>query len=330
MVIYLHNAKKTMLKRLWYYLLATILLTKGLQVSGAYRVSNWESKDLWQKGDDATKLETLKNTVEKIKTCGVDLVDPEGNTLLHKAATYGDTNTPGYSDSIVINAVTYLLKRGADPNKQNDFGQTPLHELIDGIQNENYRITTAKQIIDLLVAHKADLTKKDNNGRTPLAFAEDCKKSIVKKSRHEEIIKYLETKLPPPKNKKKQPNNTGGKVVSSNNQLQGNSNSQAATNQSSTNPPGGNTSSQRATGNATRIDTTHQTDKVTKQKKQGTPPPTQTDQNNNQQQKNLLTKKNIGIALFVGVICFLSIAYGYSLGTKEKKKNVPTKSKKDS
>ena len=72
-----------------------------------------------------------------------------GRTILHVAALYGHARS-----------VEYLLGRGARSNDQDEDGATPLHLAAD------------PQVAEVLTAHGADLSLRDNLGRTPLDAAE--------------------------------------------------------------------------------------------------------------------------------------------------------------
>ena len=59
--------------------------------------------------------------------------------------------------------VKVLLDEGADPDKTNNNGCTPLHWAVNSIANQ--------EVVQLLMAHGAELNKADNRGWTPLHVA---------------------------------------------------------------------------------------------------------------------------------------------------------------
>ena len=73
--------------------------------------------------------------------------DPDGDTVLHMAACAND-----------VEAVSWLLHAGADPNAIGDMGQTALHW---AASNKN------KGIVDLLISFGAKVDIVDEFGRTP-------------------------------------------------------------------------------------------------------------------------------------------------------------------
>jgi ankyrin repeat protein len=58
--------------------------------------------------------------------------------------------------------VRLLLEYGADPNTQDEYGDTPLHKAASEGRVE---------VVELLLVYGADPTVKDEDGRTPLDLA---------------------------------------------------------------------------------------------------------------------------------------------------------------
>ena len=104
------------------------------------------------------RMESLLKDKENISA----VVASGGRTLLHIAADDGD-----------LELIRQLAQLGADPNRPNDFGQTPLHIAVD------YDIDSATQCnteinfrtAELLLSIGADPTIPDNSGETPLDWA---------------------------------------------------------------------------------------------------------------------------------------------------------------
>ena len=76
-----------------------------------------------------------------------------GNTPLHVAAAWGNKE-----------AITLLLKCGADINSQGEGGYTPLHEAV-----EQNHLEAVKQLLSL----GADRKIHNEDGKTPLDIAHD-------------------------------------------------------------------------------------------------------------------------------------------------------------
>ena len=73
-----------------------------------------------------------------------------------------------------MNVVKMLLDRGAQPNKEDDKGQTPLHLAV--MMSRTFR----KETVQLLLERGADHHKADKWGRTPLQLAEEMEyKEVV-------------------------------------------------------------------------------------------------------------------------------------------------------
>lgn len=102
------------------------------------------------------KLATLSFLIDECGYALKNLADPEGMTLLHEACLRGN-----------LEIVSYLLKKGFDPNQKDAQGQTALHAAIISPHQEN-----AVKIITLLHQYKANLNAiETENNLTPLHLA---------------------------------------------------------------------------------------------------------------------------------------------------------------
>ena len=72
----------------------------------------------------------------------------------------------------------YLVERGADINKENEYGETPLFEAC-----ENGKLVIVKYLIE----HGADINKRNNTGETPLYKL----RKLYYARKNEEVEKYL-------------------------------------------------------------------------------------------------------------------------------------------
>lgn len=93
----------------------------------------------------------LSNTFKNISLF-INMQNEKGMTLLHEAVQ-GDK----------VDIVKYLIDHGADVNKKDNFGRTPLRCV--NFWNRNH----APDIIRVLLENRADPNTKDSEGETPLA-----------------------------------------------------------------------------------------------------------------------------------------------------------------
>ncbi len=84
-------------------------------------------------------------------------IDTENNYPLHRAVNNGHTGS-----------VEILLKNGADVNRKNENGQTPLH-IITSCYGTAW--INRFDIIDILMKNGAEINKRDAKGNTPLYYA---------------------------------------------------------------------------------------------------------------------------------------------------------------
>ena len=97
----------------------------------------------------------------------VNLVDKEGYTLLHTAATRGK-----------IAVIKFLIVQGADIQaKTADDDWTPLHAAVCGKGNID--------VVKFLVSNGADVNAETRDGYTPL--------DVAKQSKHKAVAKYLKS-----------------------------------------------------------------------------------------------------------------------------------------
>lgn len=109
------------------------------------------------------------------------IVRPEnGESLLHQAAEFQD-----------VAAIEYLIEAGCDPNRQDNYGQTPLHIAIDSeidgtIQTEcQLEYTATKRLIEL----GAKTSIADNQGATPIDWVE--RYGEVAKEKFKEAVREI-------------------------------------------------------------------------------------------------------------------------------------------
>ena len=81
-----------------------------------------------------------------------------GGTVLHRAVIHGDIALTGL-----------LLEHGADPDRQDWSGKTPLH----------HAVTKNRKLVELLLAHAPNLAVESRDGETPLEYARRLKKRTI-------------------------------------------------------------------------------------------------------------------------------------------------------
>jgi ankyrin repeat protein len=78
-----------------------------------------------------------------------------------------------------VDIIRILLENGADPNSVDDFGQTPLIELML-MDTDNTNINNDVSVaIELLLEHGADINAKDDENDTALMYAVHAKKKTA-------------------------------------------------------------------------------------------------------------------------------------------------------
>lgn len=119
-------------------------------------------KDLQKKLRDAVTKNKINNTREYLSEgANPNISTLKGrNTLLHRAV-----------ERSYVNIVELLLQYGAEIDKKNLFGFTPLHEAVMNINSQN--IVNRKSIISSLLKKGANILIKDKFHRTPGILAAD-------------------------------------------------------------------------------------------------------------------------------------------------------------
>ena len=78
--------------------------------------------------------------------------------MLHRTVIHGDIALTGL-----------LLEHGADPDRQDWSGKTPLH----------LAVTKNRKLVELLLAHAPNLAVESRDGETPMEYARRLKKLAV-------------------------------------------------------------------------------------------------------------------------------------------------------
>jgi hypothetical protein len=110
-----------------------------------------------------------------------DIVDDDGNTLIHIVC---DVDSRKASQHSKLNVIKFLVNNGANPDKPNKYNQTPLH-------------LVCQQQLDIIVEYLLEIdvnpNYKDNMGMTPFHYA--LTGNIKPINSTEEIMDFI----PPPK-----------------------------------------------------------------------------------------------------------------------------------
>ena len=113
---------------------------------------------------------------------------PDGSPLHRTAGASGYLYTPDTFQKFGGNVVALLLERGADPNLPDQFeGKTPLHAAADFSHPSESVKERYLGIVTLLLAHGANPSARDKEGKTPL----DC----AEKNGHSRIAEVLRQAL---------------------------------------------------------------------------------------------------------------------------------------
>jgi uncharacterized protein len=111
----------------------------------------------------------LKRAAELLEIgAGVNYINQRGSTPLHDMIEHGK-----------IDAVRFLLSHGADPNRRDIYGQTPLHHAVDSELQEAIFIYDTRHeyvlpridLTTLLLLHGADPNVRSAQGETPYEWA---------------------------------------------------------------------------------------------------------------------------------------------------------------
>ena len=122
--------------------------------------------DTLRLGEALKSAEDLKESLDS-GCIEVDAADDDGVTLLHAAI-----------DRCREDAARLLVNAGADVNRQDRWGNTPLWRAI-------YHAPGTASIIELLLDHGADPTAKNNHDTSPIQLAHRTA------SDHEELARLL-------------------------------------------------------------------------------------------------------------------------------------------
>lgn len=98
--------------------------------------------------------------VKRYVAMGADIntLDKNGNTIINSIMIMKNVNMD------ITNCFRYLLIKGAETDKRNEEGYTPLlNHLRSGLFNE--------QLLDILLKYKADINQTDYDGKSPLHYA---------------------------------------------------------------------------------------------------------------------------------------------------------------
>ena len=109
-------------------------------------------------GNGATSI-TLQDAGRWLEERSIDDYDDNGNTLLTLAIKQGD-----------LEIAEYAIAQGANVNKPDEDGETPLISAVAHIDNDDY---SGMQLLHLLLKKGADVNAQDQQGYTSLHYAVD-------------------------------------------------------------------------------------------------------------------------------------------------------------
>jgi hypothetical protein len=136
--------------------------------------------------EDICDVDVTVRIIDELQSFGIDMnqVDdnrshnglPSLSTALHYACTAMPDDRPDGTDiepNIRPKIVEALLKNGADPNKANSRGMTPLHELVYYDRGAGWVTEENHTLAKMLIENGADVTRCNNDGRNVLELAFD-------------------------------------------------------------------------------------------------------------------------------------------------------------
>lgn len=139
----------------------TKIITIGLVIS-AFIVNAQDSQKTLADAINSGNIENVKNAVEHQKA---DVNKPYKDKLF---------NNPPISTAcfaLNVDAVNYLLEKGADPNAENKFGQTPLMVVCNSFYSDSASFAKINKIIKALASKSAKLNETGGGGFSALAYA---------------------------------------------------------------------------------------------------------------------------------------------------------------
>lgn len=131
--------------------LVEMLKSFGARIEIDASENGWPSLVYVCRGDRGGNAKTVKDLLEQ--GADVNIRNYKGQSALHCAAKAG-----------FIEPVRILLDHGADVNAQDRDGDTPLHTACKSSIKNHQRI---QQVVDLLIKNGANLSARNNRGRTP-------------------------------------------------------------------------------------------------------------------------------------------------------------------
>jgi len=147
----------------------------------------WDYKYKNQTDSDLLALADYRNDIVKLILAGADVNHPIPINpyvpiyLLDFAIDYVNDIRANYLND--IDFIRFLIVFKANPNTQNDMGETPLIKLLynfeshPNLTDDDFR--KIKEIVELLIAGGADLNLQDASGQTALIFAVRNKPQLV-------------------------------------------------------------------------------------------------------------------------------------------------------
>jgi len=116
------------------------------------------TRAIWDNTPEGRGLDVLKFLLEH----GADTNATDGNqsTALHVASYHGG-----------VKAARSILQHGGNIHARNRKGQTPLHRVLFGLDDETPSLDQYLDLIRCLLEHGADIDAQDNDNATPLYLA---------------------------------------------------------------------------------------------------------------------------------------------------------------
>ncbi|MCM1323629.1 MAG: ankyrin repeat domain-containing protein [Acetobacter sp.] len=154
----------------------------GVTKDGATQgLKNWvkDNELVWTSDDSKSSIKNLENLVAA--GANVNVVNDDGTALMIVCEC-----VPEIAEEKAQETIKYLLDHGADINKQDKNGQTPLMHSMHNINELGGNVA----VVTELLKHHPDLALKNNSGKTVMDIAKVCVEDAKARGDTEALVRY--------------------------------------------------------------------------------------------------------------------------------------------